>query len=155
MSEWQRGDADSYKIAQEKLGRIETVLAHPAWPGTMAVAIGKTDAGVKSMAKALKDKDLVSAQAAATALGDASHDVTHDYFGNWLPSVQFGPDEGSVVTAQGRTSSSGHGHDGAAGASDGPNYYFVGSTLGVVLLTIVMVPFLRRRDLQAVRQEAD
>jgi hypothetical protein len=44
------------------------------------------------------------------------------------------------------TAPSAHGHEDASSESTGPDYYFVGSILGVVLITIAMVPILRRRD---------
>jgi YtkA-like protein len=64
-------------------------------------------------------------------------------------------DEGQVATAQGTKATKGHddGHGAAKGAA-GPNYYFVGSTLGVVLITIAMVPILRRRSSRIPQGEA-
>jgi hypothetical protein len=70
-------------------------------------------------------------------------------------SQRLGADEGQVATAQGKQVTKGHddGH-GAAREAAGPNYYFVGSTLGVVLITIAMVPILRRRSSRVHRGEA-
>lgn len=70
-------------------------------------------------------------------------------------SQRLGADEGHVATAQGKRVPKGHddGH-GAAKDAAGPNYYFVGSTLGVVLTTIGMVPILRRRSSRGQRGEA-
>ena len=66
-----------------------------------------------------------------------------------------GADEGQVATAQGTKATPGHddGH-GAANEAAGANYYFVGSILGVVLITIGMVPILRRRSSRTGRAEA-
>lgn len=70
-------------------------------------------------------------------------------------SQRAGAGEGPVATAQGKKVTQGHddGH-GSAKAAAGPNYYFVGSTLGVVLITITMVPILRRRGSRAHQGEA-
>ncbi|MBI4011299.1 MAG: FixH family protein [Candidatus Rokubacteria bacterium] len=70
-------------------------------------------------------------------------------------SQRLGADEGQVATAQGKQVTKGHddGH-GAPREAAGPNYYFVGSTLGVVLITIAMVPILRRRSSRVHRGEA-
>lgn len=71
------------------------------------------------------------------------------------PPQRSGADEGHAATAEGTRVTKGHddGH-GAATEAAGPNYYFVGSILGVVLITIGMVPILRRRSSRAERAEA-
>lgn len=63
--------------------------------------------------------------------------------------------QGQVATAQGERVTKGHddGH-GAAKEAAGPNYYFVGSILGVVLSTIAMVPILRCRSSRLQRGKA-
>lgn len=157
VHQWQQGDEDGYKIAQERLERVELILAHPAWPAAMSTPIGKTEAAVKAMAKALNEESLAGAESAAKAFGDSSRDVAHEYFGVWLRSSNLGSDEGLVATAQGGTVTKGHSdsHGSAAEGSSGPNYYFVGSILGIVLLTIAMVPVLRRHELRAQPVEAD
>ncbi|OFW38693.1 MAG: hypothetical protein A3F70_02220 [Acidobacteria bacterium RIFCSPLOWO2_12_FULL_67_14] len=70
-------------------------------------------------------------------------------------SQRSGADEGRAATADGTRVIKGHddGH-GAAKEAAGPNYYFVGSILGVVVITIGMVPILRRRGSRAERAEA-
>jgi hypothetical protein len=65
-----------------------------------------------------------------------------------------GAHNGHAATAEGEAVA--HGHGGAHGASTeavGPNHYFVGSILGVVVITIGMVPILRRRASRAQRAE--
>ena len=153
VAKWHEGDADSLKIAQEKLERVEAVLHSVSWPENMASFIGETKAAVELMAKALKEKNLAAAEPAARALGEAYHDLTHAYYGDWLPSGQFGSADGRTASAQGNAHSDSASHE-RESESSGPNYYFVGSTLGVVLITIALMPILRRRDLRVRRGEA-
>jgi hypothetical protein len=63
--------------------------------------------------------------------------------------------DGHAAPAAGTRVARGH-DDGPGAARDaaGPDYYFVGSILGVVLITIGMVPILRRRGSRAERAEA-
>jgi len=88
VSEWQKGDESSLNIAGEKLDRIQMVLASVAWPPALAPAITKTKAAADPMSKALKAKDIKAADPAAKAFGDASHDLTHAFYGDWLPALQ-------------------------------------------------------------------
>ena len=44
LTAWEQGDASSLDIAQEKLERVQAVLAHTKWPGPMTAATGKTAA---------------------------------------------------------------------------------------------------------------
>ena len=69
-------------------------------------------------------------------------------------SQRVGAGEGHAATAEGTTVTEGHDGHGAATHAAGPNYYFVGSILGVVLITIGMVPILRRRSSRTERAEA-
>lgn len=90
VSQWQKGDDGSLGVAQEKLERIEVVLGHVSWPKNMAGAITKTKAAVEPMAKALKNKDMVAAETVGKTFGDASHDVIHAFYGDWLPGLKGG-----------------------------------------------------------------
>lgn len=180
ITAWQKGDANAPKTAQERLERVTTVISHSTWPASMVAAVQKTGLAVDPMAKAVAEKNVSGAQAAATGFSDASHDVTHAFYVDWLPIANTptgltqmmasmdqsmpGTDHGmagmdhQMGTAPGQTAASAqsagqgddHGHsEGAAvaGASTGPNYWFVGFVISVVAITIVMVPILRRRDL--------
>ena len=69
-------------------------------------------------------------------------------------SQRVGAGEGHAATAEGATVTEGPDGHGAATHAAGPNYYFVGSVLGVVLITIGMVPMLRRRSSRTERAEA-
>lgn len=69
-------------------------------------------------------------------------------------SPRLGADEGHAATAEGKTAADGHDGHGAATEAVGPNHYFVGSILGVVVITIGMVPILRRRSARAQRAKA-
>ncbi|MDP2661506.1 MAG: hypothetical protein Q8R28_12335, partial [Dehalococcoidia bacterium] len=87
IGEWQKGDLESLKIAQDRLARTMVILGSITWPAEMKAAIGKTALAVEPMAKAMRDMDVASAQTAATALGDGSHDVTHAFYPDWLPGT--------------------------------------------------------------------
>lgn len=86
--QWQTGDEASLAVAQEKVECIRTMLSHVAWPQSMSAAISKAKGGVAVMDMALMDKDVTGGQAAAKILGDASHDLTHVFYGDWLPSLK-------------------------------------------------------------------
>ena len=88
VDQWQKGDEASLGIAQEKLDRIEIVLGSTAWPQAESSAIAKTKAAVGLMTKALDAKDPAAAVVAAKAFGDASHDVTHAHYSDWLPGLK-------------------------------------------------------------------
>ncbi len=88
VGEWQKDDEGSLNIATEKLERIQVVLSSVVWPHDLSGAIAKTQAAVAPMSKALKAKDFTAAQPAAKAFGDASHDVTHAFYGDWLPALR-------------------------------------------------------------------
>jgi hypothetical protein len=85
---WQKGDEASLGIAKEKLDRIEIVLGSTAWPQAESAAVAKTKAAVGPMTKALDAKDPAAAVVAAKAFGDASHDVTHAHYSDWLPGLK-------------------------------------------------------------------
>jgi hypothetical protein len=88
VTQWQAGDESSLGIAGEKLDRIQVILASVSWPAALIPAIDKARSAVEPMAMALKAKDRMMADQAAKAFGDASHDVTHAFYGNWLLSLQ-------------------------------------------------------------------
>lgn len=155
VGEWQKGDQVSVNLAEERLDRADAVLAHAAWPAAMSPAIGKTDAAMAAMASALGARDLTSALKASEALGDASHDITDAYYGDWLPFAQLDKTGDQILGIQSQSvvGSGGHGGHGAGAEGETPNYWFVGSMVGMVALTIGLVPVLRRRDLAARRVE--
>lgn len=88
VDEWTQGNESSLNIAKEKLDRIDAVLGSTHWPSVMLAAIGKVRAGHAPMSNALNAKDLAAATTAAKTLGDAAHDVTHAFYGDWLPSLK-------------------------------------------------------------------
>ncbi|MDP2663631.1 MAG: hypothetical protein Q8R28_23190, partial [Dehalococcoidia bacterium] len=145
VSEWQTGNQDSLKTAQERLDRAKLVLDHPEWPAAMAAPIGEARASLDIMAKALTSKDLSSASSSASVLGNASAGVTRAYYSDWLPGAQLDSAQhhsGSAVEP-GAAGSGGHGSSEASL----PSYWFIGSMVGIVLITIALVPVLRRREL--------
>jgi len=152
VSEWQAGNQDGLKTAQERLDRARLVLDHPEWPAAMTAPIGEARVSLDMMVKALPSKDLASASSASSALGNASAGVIRAYYSDWLPGAQ-------LDTAQHHA---GSGVAPAAGGSGGhgsseaslPSYWFIGSIVGIVLITIAMVPVLRRRDLAVQPSEA-
>ncbi|HEU5316228.1 MAG TPA: hypothetical protein VFX49_08980, partial [Chloroflexota bacterium] len=85
VTAWQQGDEASLGVAQEKLDRIESVVHHVSWPRELSRAVYATGASILPMERALKARDVAAAQVAAARFGDASHDVTHDFYGVWLP----------------------------------------------------------------------
>ena len=88
VTEWQKGDEGSLNIAKEKLERSEIVLGAPGWPQALAPAVAKAKAALGTMDKALQAADVAAAQAATVVLGDASHDLTHAFYGDWLPELE-------------------------------------------------------------------
>ncbi|HET7768713.1 MAG TPA: hypothetical protein VFN74_08040 [Chloroflexota bacterium] len=104
VTAWQQGDEGSLGIAQEKLERIEALVGHAVWPKEMARPIYATGALIAPMEKALKAKDIAGAQALATRFGDASHDVTHDYYGVWIPVAHMAGNAAHGEAAHGEAS---------------------------------------------------
>lgn len=88
VEQWQMGDEASLNIAQEKLERIEVILAATTWPANMRGATTKVKAAVTPMKQSLNSKDQAQAGTAAKIFGDASHDVTHAFYGDWLPALK-------------------------------------------------------------------
>jgi len=154
IGDWQRGNLDSVKTAQETLERTRTVLFHPEWPGEMATAVSKTSLAIEQVANALRIRDSAAADIAAKALGDASHDITHAYYGDWLPGARLDEAGNLVAAAQANVGSGSGGSHGHGSEPSLPNYWFVGSIAAIVVVTIVLVPILRRRDLEAQRVES-
>jgi hypothetical protein len=115
---------------------------HTPWPGEMVNAIDRTTNAMGMMAEALKDKNSAAADAASVELGEGSHDITHEYYGAWLPGggLQGARTQVSSVQRQGQTASSGaHGHGGTAtvAQAEGPNWLVIGGF--VVALTLVIL----------------
>ncbi|MDO8692074.1 MAG: hypothetical protein Q7R39_19050, partial [Dehalococcoidia bacterium] len=148
VSEWQTGNQDSLKTAQERLDRAKLVLDHPDWPVAMATPIGEARASLDTMTRALNSKDLASASSAASALGNAFAGVTRAYYSAWLPSAKLDSAQGQPGTIQsGVVPAVDLSHDHGSSDSSLPSYWFLGSIVGLVLITIALVPVLRRRDL--------
>jgi len=157
VGEWQKGNPSSLNIAEDRLQKIELLLAHTAWPQGMAPAINTIEGAVAFTTKALKANDVSSVDAVLKGLGDGSHDVTHAYYGDWLPYAELDKTADVIggVRSQGVVSAGAHDEGGHGAGAEGevPNYWFVGSIVGMVVLTTGMVPFLRRRDLATRRVE--
>jgi hypothetical protein len=88
VTNWQSGDADSLGVAKEKLDRIEKVLASTGWPKEMAKSVARTMATVGPMDKALKGENRAAAEAASAEFGEASHDIVHEFYGDYLPAME-------------------------------------------------------------------
>ena len=88
---WQAGDDSGINIAKEKLDRIEILLSSTTWPASLDGAVAKIRQGVGSMKSALAGTNLKGAVAIAKVLGDAAHDLTHDFYGVWLPQTKGRP----------------------------------------------------------------
>ncbi len=143
VTEWQKGDEGSLKIAEEKLERIETVLGATGWPKSMAAAVARTKAAVAPMARSLKAQDRAGAEAASKEFGDASHDVTHAFYGDWLPGggLKGARAQAGSVQKQGQAVASGsHAHDSAGGVrvapDEGPNWPVIGGFVLALALVI-------------------
>lgn len=87
LTQWQQGDEASLNIAQEKLDRMAAISGHTGWPVAMATAIGSTRATVEPIRHALKDKNVAQALTAVAPLATSSHDLTHAFYGDWLPKA--------------------------------------------------------------------
>jgi hypothetical protein len=56
----------------------------------MATAIDATRAAVQPLEQAFNDKQLAAAEGVLKPIGDASHDLTHAYYGEWLATAHSG-----------------------------------------------------------------
>ncbi|MBI5031952.1 MAG: hypothetical protein HZB51_15585 [Chloroflexi bacterium] len=123
VTSWEKGDASSLNIAQEKLERIEIVLAHAKWSQPMVNAVQKIERALPDVTLALKQQNVALTQQALKPISDASHDMTHAYYGDFLPqahqtghvaspSNMQGHSTSPVTTAQTASGhSDSHGHD--------------------------------------------
>ncbi len=147
VAKWQKGDENGLATAQQKLARVEVVVAHPIWPSDMAVSVDRARSAIGPMARALQEKDPAAAAAVAKEFGDASHDVTHAFYGDWLPAGELrsaGAPAGNSQTASQASSAAhtgGHGHstDASTGppvSSTGPDWLIIGGFLGMMALVI-------------------
>lgn len=91
VGDWVKGDEQSVPLAQERLKRVDTLVVSVGWPAEMATAIAKTQAASGAMGKALREKDQAAAEVASKSLGDGSHDITHAFYGDWLPLTTGAP----------------------------------------------------------------
>ena len=85
VGEWQKGDEASLNIAIEKLERIEVILGYVggAWPQPMAAAIGQDEGGRRpDAARHSRPRTRPPPSRPPKALGDASHDLTHAFYGD-------------------------------------------------------------------------
>jgi hypothetical protein len=88
VTEWQGGNADSLKLAGEKLDRVQVVLSSTGWPKEMEKSVARTKAAVAPMAKALKEEHKTVAEAASAEFGEAAHDIIHEFYGDYLPAME-------------------------------------------------------------------
>lgn len=154
IGDWEKGNLAGLDDMQDRLERVGVTLAHPAWPAALAIPVQKAEQAIERMAISVGVRDLSSAQASSQALGDASHDLTHAYYVDWLPAAGLDTSGERTSGPQGSGRASG-GAQGHASESGLPNYWFVGSLLGIVGATIVLVPILRRRETLVQRAEED
>jgi hypothetical protein len=138
---WGKGDAAGLATATDKLARVDLLLTHTAWPEDLAAGLGRTGNALDMMAEALKGQDPAAAEAASLELGEGSHDITHDYYGIWLPAGGLqGARAGASAQGQAQAAASGgHGHEGDAAVAatpEGPNWVVIG---GFVLVMAFVV----------------
>lgn len=139
VTAWGKGDAAGSATAAEKLARVELLLTHTAWPQDMAPAIDRTANALVLMTEALRDKKLPAAEAASAELGEGSHDITHDYYGVWLPAGGLqGATQANTQRKAQTSGSGGHGHDGATAdaAAEGPNWPVIAG-FGTVMALVI------------------
>lgn len=155
LTAWTKGDTAGLTTATEKLARVELLLTHTAWPEDMAAGIDRTANAMALVSNALKDKSPVAAEAASVELGEGSHDITHDYYGIWLPAGGL-QGANAAVGSQARTqtaSSGAHGHGGetaAAAAPEGPNWLVIGGFVAVMALMVFGAALTKPRTPAAV-----
>jgi hypothetical protein len=166
---WQEGDGASLDLARENLFRVQILLAHPTWPAEMEYAVERTAAAVALMARSLGQNeprswplpadadwsalmarslaqvDLTAVEASARELGEGSHDLTHDFYGEWLPSGKLlsagvaAVSTGATVKSKGHVDEVPHGIKKAGHAEvadEGPNWAAIGGFLGLLGLVI-------------------
>ena len=138
VTAWEKGDESSLGIAQEKLERIQALISHTVWPKALALSVYKAGGALAPLAKALKDKDVASAQTVAKTLGDASHDITHDFYGAWLMS-----DEAAMTSETTTQTSSSHGAE-VTVLDLSSKALILGGFGSLNLLVIVAAAFLKR-----------
>jgi hypothetical protein len=169
ISAWQKGETGSLDLALGNLSRAQILLAHPTWPVEMEHAIARTSAAVALVAQALGQEDfqpsplaghadmpgmpamdagqhsLVAAEAAVKELGEGSHDLTHDFYGEWLPSGKLVSAGVVVVSGGAKPKAKGHVDEVPHGtkksaqgevAEEGPNWTVIGGFLGLLGLVI-------------------
>jgi len=101
----------------------------------------RTANAMLTMAEAIKAKNPAAAEAASVELGEGSHDITHDYYGIWLPAGGLQGAE-TVAAGHGKTQTAsagaqGHGDEAAAQPKvEGPNWLVIGGFLAVMALVV-------------------
>lgn len=143
-AEWQKGDGASLATAQEKLARVKVVLAHPVWPGALVSAIDESQTAVTALETALAGKNPAAVEAATKSLGDASHDVTHAFYGDWLIGAAMAghqtEPQGVQAGGNATTPSESHTHGSASAdnavSTTSPDWPVVGGFAAVLMLII-------------------
>ncbi|MBI2872926.1 MAG: hypothetical protein HYY00_07060 [Chloroflexi bacterium] len=86
ITQWEGGDQNSLNIAVEKAERIEALLHAIQWPAPLSEPVEEIEKALPAVEAALKNKDLAAAKQAVTPIGEHSHDLTHDFYGKWVPA---------------------------------------------------------------------
>jgi hypothetical protein len=159
VTAWEQGDADSLNIAQEKVERIQTVLAHNKWSPPMLGAIQKIDSALPMVIRALKQASPALTQRALVPVSDASHDVTHAYYGDFLPQAHspvqiashsdmpIGQSAAPMAMTQSTSGNSdSHSHGGETIAAPDPNRGWILGGFGAVnVIAIALAAFFKTR----------
>ncbi|MHB1134938.1 MAG: hypothetical protein ACYC4L_21415 [Chloroflexota bacterium] len=151
VAAWQKGDAAGLAAAEEGLSRVRTVAAHAYWPGEMAGAVEMTRGAAESLATARAARNLAGAEAAAQEFGDASHDVTHAYYGDWLSASALQAAAGAASAGKtGQKASGGHGHEAASAgeteaAAAGTDWLVLGGFGAALALVIAVAAITKPR----------
>ncbi|MBI5879892.1 MAG: hypothetical protein HZB53_19775 [Chloroflexi bacterium] len=158
MTAWEQGDTSSLNIAQEKMERIQAVLAHTNWPVPMAAAVGKTTAAVQAAAPVLAKPTPATSAAALKTVSDSMHDVTHAFYNDYLPQAKVAMHTPAGAEAQqpgvpaavddlttGHSGSHGHAAEAAAASDDASKGWILGGFGAVNAMVIGTAAVLKTR----------
>ena len=84
VAAWQKGDDASLDMAVEIAERIDALLAQMPWPDALAKEVGAVKAAVPGVDKALGAKDAKAVKEPLAQLADASHELTHEFYEQFL-----------------------------------------------------------------------
>ena len=120
-------------------------------PVQMALSkAGGHDEANKAPSHGAEEIAIIAAKEQKDAPGTYQVRTTFTEAGQHMMLVRLGADHRDLISIPVEVEGT---NDHAEAQDTGPNYWFVGTVLGLIAVTIALVPLLRRRDLAAQRAE--